>query len=251
MYTYNFTGKLEPENLITDFNLTSTIELRQRDFGIDGVSEIYVDRSDVKVAYKSDVNHLLKTSSNLETLKNFVQETVGLIINLYGYTHSLYLDVYILNVKCDKLKLDYTFGIKGELNINKSDTQAREEFNKLFSIFTSTNNSSLKEVFSDFHKAIKYPAITGQFCFRAIETIRTNYFEDTSDVDIERRRNNGWDAMITELGYIRQDFDEIMQYGVPNRHGIYPTITYPARERIMNFTRELIDRFIRVKLKIT
>ena len=251
MYTYVFEGKLEPENLITNFDLSSTISLQQRDFGIDGILDIVIKRASITVIYTSSIDHSLSASSNLETLENFVQDAVELVINLYGYVHSIYLDVYILNVKCEDLRIDYAFGIKGERNLSKSSSQALEEFNKLFSLFASVKNSSLKDVFSDFHKAIKYPAATGQFCFRAVEVIRTNYFEDPADKDEIRRRNNGWGDLRKKLGYRRQDFDEIMQYGVPNRHGIYPVITYPVRQRILNFTREVVDKFIQIKLGIS
>ena len=251
MYIYVFDGKLEPENLIKDFNLSSTILLQQRDFGIDGMLDIVINRTNVKVTYTSSIDHSLSTSSNLETLKNFVQEVVELVINLYGYVHSIYLDVYILHVKCEQLNIDYTFGIKGERNLNKSNQHALQEFNKLFSIFASVNNSTLKDVFSDFHKAIKYPAATAQYCFRAIEVIRTNFFENPTDTDKDRRLKNGWNDLRKELEYRKQDFGEIMRYGVPNRHGVYPTITYRVRQRILNLTREVIDRFIRIRLEIS
>jgi len=251
MYQYKFIGKLEPGNLITDFNLTATITLKQPDFGIDGTLDVNVNQTNIEVLYTSQVNHLSSASVNLETLKNYIQETTAFVIDLYGYVHSIYLDVYILKVKCNDLNIDYTFGIKGERNINKSDIEAKEEFDKLFGIFRSINNSLLKEVFSDFHRGIKYPAMTAQFCFRAIEIIRSNYFEDINEADQENRRNKGWEKLRTELGYNRKDFGEIEQFGIPNRHGIYPTITYAVRERIMNFTRQLINKFIDVKLKIS
>lgn len=250
MYTYIFTGKLEPENLIKSFNLTSAIDLEQPNFGIKGALVISIKNNHLEIVYTSQEDHSDKTSSNLETLKNYIQETVELLINLYGYVHSLALDVYILNVKCDKLGIDFEFGIKGEYNINKTEQEGSDEFKKLFSIFEPITNSPVKDVFSDFHKAIKHPSMTGQFCFRAIETIRMHYFDDSTNINIDQRRENGWDTLRSELSYQRADFDQVMQYGIPNRHGKYPAITYPVREQILNFTRQLIDKFIDVKLGV-
>lgn len=52
----------------------------------------------------------------------------------------------------------------------------------------------------------------------------------------------------TDYGYIEQfakaDYKEIESFAVPNRHGKYPAITYEQRQRIMNFTRKLIDNFL-------
>lgn len=248
MYTYKFVGKLEPENLIHDLKITSSVGLKHPNFGIEGNLSIVVDRTLIELTYHSELDHTANQNANLDTLKNFIQDTVQHVINLYGYCHSIALDVYLTSVTCTELNLDYRFGIKGELNINKSDKEVEREFNKLFSIFAKPQNSQLMAVFADFHKAIKYPATTAQFCFRAVETIRVGYFEDPSITNPDQRRKKGWETMNTELGYANKDFEEIMNHGIPNRHGVYPVITYPAREKIMNFTRGFIDKFIETKI---
>lgn len=250
MYTYRFIGKIEPENLIEDFNLKSEIHLQQIEFGIKGVLDIIIEREKIEVLYISEIDHTLETSANLETVKNSILDTVELLTNLYGFVHSIYLDVYILYVKCEELNIEHTFGIKGERNISKTSFEASQEFNKLFSIFTDQSNSNLKEVFSDFHKALKYPAMSAQFCFRAIEIIRQNYYENSLCNDDKKRRSEGWDLLRKELNYEINDFRLIQNYGIPNRHGNYPAITYDVRLQIMNFTRELIEKFIGIKLDV-
>ncbi len=248
-FIYIFTGKLQPEQLIKDLKIGAIFKSKHVEFDIEGEFSVVINSCDIKVIYKTEINHTHPASANLPTLKNFVQEQIDLIVNIYCYIHSIALDAYINKVECEKLNIDYTFGIKGEHNIEKDTREEKEEFDKLFKLFSNIKNSVLKDVFSDFRKAIRYPATTAQFCYRAIETARINFYEDRGIKNDSTRRNDSWRKLREELGYNREDFREIERFATPNRHGNYPAITYQKRERIMNFTRELIDKFINIKLK--
>jgi len=247
MYTYIITGKLQPEQGIQTLSIHTKFGIKHVEFNIEGEIEMEVSGSDIKLTYTTNIDHSQSDTANLETLKNILIEKVRLIINVFGYTDSFYLDVCLLNAKCEELNINWDFGIKGEYNINRNENDRKTEFNKIMSLFKGEDYSPyswLKDIFADFHNAIKYPAQTAQYCFRAIETIRQNYYEDRSNTDDRTRRDSGWNKLRTELGYMREDFREVERFGVPNRHGQYPIITYQDRERIMNFTRQLIDRFI-------
>jgi hypothetical protein len=117
-----------------------------------------------------------------------------------------------------------------------------------FGVLTSknivTNFSFLKDIFADFRRAGKYPPMTASFCFRAIEIIRKFGFEDQTILNEIDREKAGWKKTGELLGFKKSDSEEIRSFALPNRHGIYPTITYLQRERIMNFTRNVIDKFI-------
>jgi len=252
MYRYVVVGKLQPEQRIQDLNIYTKFGIKHKEFGVEGSLEMRVSGSSIELIYFTNINHSQPDTANLETLKNVLIEQVRLIINVFGYTDSFYLDVYLLNIKCEALHINWDFGIKGEFNINKSENERKTEFNKIMGLFKGEDYSSyswLKDVFTDFHNAIKYPAQTAQYCFRAIEIIRQNYYEDITNTNDDTRRNDGWGNLRTELNYTRQDFNEIERFGLPNRHGQYPAITYNERERIMNFTRRLIDRFVDKRLE--
>jgi len=245
------TGKLQPEQRIESLDIYTRFELRHIEFGIEGDTEMKVSGSDIKLIYVTETNHIQTDKPNLETLRNFLIEQVRLVINVFGYTDSFYLDVYLINIKCEELGLDWDFGIKGEYNINKNEKERKAEFDRIMNLFKAERNNEyswFKDVFADFHNAIKYPSQTAQFCFRAIETIRHNYYEDATDTNNDIRRNNGWENLRRDLNYRRQDFNEIERFGIPNRHGQYPVIKYEERENVMNFTRQLIDRFVDKRL---
>jgi hypothetical protein len=251
MHKYTITGKFQPEQRIQDLDIHTKFGLKHEEFNVEGDIEMKVIGSDIELVYTTETNHSQPDTANLETLKNILIEEVRLIINVFGYTDSFYLDVYLLNIKCEELNINWDFGIKGEYNINRNEQERKAEFDKIMSLFKGKDYSRyswLKDSFADFHNAIKYPAQTAQYCFRAIEIIRQNYYEDITNTDNDTRRNDGWRNLRTELNYTRQDFNEIERFGLPNRHGQYPAITYEVRKRIMNFTRQLIDRFVDKRL---
>lgn len=250
-YTYVITGNLQPANLIQFLKINTEFYLKHVEFCIEGRAVMQITGSEIKLTFETEKDHSRDKLANLETLRNILIEQVRLVINVLGYVDSFYLDVYLMNIKCDEINLDSNFGIKGEYNIIKNDNEKNEEFNRIMNLFVSKDYSKytwLKDVFFDFHNSIKYPSQTAQYCFRAIETIRCNYYEDITIVNDKTRREKGWDSLRLELNYSREDFKEIEKFGIPNRHGLYPVITYNERERIMNFVRQLIDRFLEQRL---
>jgi hypothetical protein len=244
-FKYLFLGKLEPKNIIKDFNLQVIGSFKSLDFDVEGDVDMRIKKNNLHLYYSSNIDHTTSTA-NLETLRNFIQDYIDSYINVYGYIHSLYLDAYLIKVKCKKLDLNYQFVTKGEFNlINKPQNNAQKEFDKIIKAQSKEEKLNLiRYVLWDFKHAIKYPAQTGQFCFRAIEGIRVNYYENLNIVDNDARRDESWGNLRKQLGYERNDFYFIEKYAIPNRHGAYPAITYSEREKIMNFTRELIDKFI-------
>lgn len=253
MYKYLIMGVLQPQNLIKRLEIHTVSQINHLDFNVNGNIEMDIVGSSIQLTFISKDNYLKSKTVNLETLKNILIEWVNFIINVFGYTDSFYLDAYLVNIKCKELDLDWDFGIKGEYNINRNEEERREEFNKIISLVQGKDYkkfSWIKDVFMDFHHAIRYPSQTGQYCFRAIETIRRAYYENPSILDDTKRRDEGWENLCKKLGYVREDFTQIEYYGIPNRHGYYPKIEYKEREHIMNFTRQLIDCFTRKCIKI-
>ena len=88
--------------------------------------------------------------------------------------------------------------------------------------------------------------MTAGFCFRAVETIRKFYFEDQSISNDDKRRERGWKELGETLGFKEADFKEIKDFALPNRHGEHRQISYEQRERIMNFTRSIINKLIQI-----
>ena len=113
-----------------------------------------------------------------------------------------------------------------------------------YNLFVFAEFYFIKDSLADFRRAIKYPAMTAGYCFRAIETIRKFHFENKGIHDNDKRRKDGWNKLRSSFDLTQSDFNEIENFTLSNRHGHYPSVTYPERERIMNFTRKIIDKTI-------
>jgi hypothetical protein len=251
-YTYKITGKLEPENLIDSLNIQNNVMIKHEEFNVEGFVEMKIVNSEILITYKSEIDHTDENSPNIQSLRNILMEQVTLVINIIGYVDSIYLDVYLFHIECKKLNLNERFITKGEYNVNKTIQEAISEFNKIYHLFDDNKQNRfiwIKDVFADFHYSIKYPAQTAHYCYRAIETIRNQYYDDNHLKQKGERIKDGWEKLNKDLNYIESDYQHVIEFGLPNRHGRYPAITYKQREAIMNFTRQLIDRFIAKRLE--
>ncbi len=244
MFKYIFTGKTYPERVNFSVGLELPFILKHLNFGLKSETSIKFKNSVITVELWSNVDHSKNANCNLETLKNIVEENVRLVVDAYCFVKSYSYDIEITRVLCTDLRIDYTFGVRGEWNITKDEQITNTEFTKILKLFDRPERVFLKDVFADFRRSIKYPGMTACFCFRAMETTRRFYFEDQTNTDKDKRRRDGWQKLRNEFNLKESDFTEIQKFALPNRHGDYPVISYQERERIMNFTRGIIERLI-------
>jgi hypothetical protein len=244
MYKYQLSGKIHPERV--DFTIGTKLPLciEHGEFGIKGKVVLEIRNSNITISFDSQTEYSSSDTGSLETLKNILEESVRMIVDAYGYVRSYAYEVEITNIKNLDSSLNYQFGVRGEWNILKDDESVDKEFSRILGLFTVPENAAIGDVLADFRRAIKYPSMTASFCFRAIETIRQHTFEDVSITNDDKRREDAWIKLRANLGFKKEDFDEIKTFALPNRHGKYPKITYQERERLMNFTRVIIDKVI-------
>lgn len=244
MYKYVFSGVIHPER--ADFSIAQEISLKLQNpsFGIDVDPILEIKKSRFTITFDSSKDYWNNPSCNTETLKNYVEDAVRLVVDIFCFVKSYNYDVEISTLVCNDLKMNQTFGVQGEWNLIKDDQETNEEFTKILKLIDRAERVFMKDVFADFRKSIKYPSMTASHCFRAIETIRKFYFENSAITDKDKKKKDGWEKMNTTLNYTEKDYSELKKFALPNRHGDYPLITYPERERIMNFTRTLIDDFV-------
>lgn len=246
MYSYIFSGKIHPERVNFSVGAELSFGLKHEDFGFEGTNFIKFENSAITIRLESNIDCSNNQACNLETLKNIVEENIRMVVDIHCFINSYSYDVEITHVICEALNIDYSYGVRGEWNIIIDGVTSSNNFTKIISLFDRPERIFLKDVLGDFRRAIKYPAMTASFCFRAIETIRKFYFEDVDDLDEDEKRKNGWTKLNQEFGLIEKDFNEIKKFAIPNRHGEFPSITYLQRESIMNFTRKIINKLFDV-----
>lgn len=232
-YTYKFKAVVYPSELMV--SAVVKLRLTYPDFDIDGELSVAINNSEIDIEYKTCRPYSKINTGEIETLKNFVEDAVRIIVDAICFSQSYYYDIYILNFISNS-GFEYKFYSRGEYNINKNgDVVTKEVSNILSKLDPSNSHTALALVLADFRMGMKYPKMTASFCFRAIETIRQYYFSDD------------WEKMREVLNLEKEDFNEILKFGKPNRHGVYPTIQYSERESIMNFTRLIIERVLSQK----
>ena len=244
MYTYVFTGKIHPERVNFSIGEKLPFILKHLNFGLDSKTSLKFENSVITIKLQSSTDHSKDENCNLETLKNIVEENVRTVVDAFCFVKSYSYDLEITKVICGELNIDYTFGVQGEWNIQKDEQTTNIEFTKILKLFDRPERIFMKDVLADFRRSIKYPGMTASFCFRAIETIRKYYFEDQAATNDNQRRKDGWQKLRSEFNLQESDFGEIQKFALPNRHGDYPAITYQERERIMNFTRGIIEKLM-------
>lgn len=228
-----------------DFSLDRSIQI-----------EIFVNDTNLKInlrivhskiclGFSSTTEYRQADTSPIETLKNKIESQVRIVVDAYCYVHSYGYSVEITDLLCEATDLYYMFGVRGEWNISKTSSISHTEFNKIIFLFSDPQSIKLTHVLADFNRAIKEPDATASYCFRAIEIIRQTWFEDVNDGDKNTRRDNGWKKMNAEFDKVKEDYQELEKFALPNRHGLYPLITYEEREKVMNFTRSIIDSLIK------
>ena len=194
IFEYAFKGKIHPERV--KFSAPSfSFGLQHENILLDGQGEISIEESIINIRFYSPTNHCDSETCNLETLKNFIEDVARCLVDTYCYVNSYAYDVEISSVHSTDLALDYIFGVKGEWDIEKDHEIANIEFDMIMALYAKPESQFIKDVLADFRRAIKYPSMTASFCFRAIETIRRNKFEDESIVENDKRRKNGWTAL--------------------------------------------------------
>lgn len=242
MYKYVLSGTVYPPR-VNFSTIPLSIRIEHADFGIRGDAELKIRDSAIELKFVSYTE-----VTDIPTLKNFLEEAIRMAVDAFCYVNSYSYDVDIEKIECEQLQLSHTFEVRGEYNIDRTVEEYNQEYLKLLSLFMQPNLTYFKDVFADFRRSIKYPAMTASFCFRAIEIVRKYMFENPSIVDENKKRKAGWLNLCNQLGYQKSDFEHIQSFATPNRHGKYPTITYRERERIMNFTRGLLDKCIEREL---
>lgn len=230
---YLLKAKIYPDGLAMTTATPMVLRLTQVDFGIDGELAVTFNGSDLDIQYETERKYSPENTSEIETLKNFIEDVVRIPVDAFGFVKSVGFDLCILNFEPESKAFSHQFIPRGEYSFTKDNKTAGEETLDILNKISIPKNISLIEILGDFRMGIKYPKMTASFCYRAIEIIRKKFFE------------NDWLKLRQKMNLKEEDFAEILKFGVPNRHGEYPVISGTQRERIMNFTRQIIENLIK------
>ena len=160
MYTYELSGKINPERVNFTIGTKLPLYIEHGGFNIKGEIILEIKESNISISFSSENIYSSANSGGLETLKNIIEEAVRMVVDSYCYVKSYAYEVEITDIKCKELNMEYIFGVRGEWNIVKDDSESNEEFTKIIKLFSDPQNTSMNLIFADFRRAIKYPSMT-------------------------------------------------------------------------------------------
>lgn len=245
MNKYIFSGTVYPERVnFTLSGLSSRykgLSVNSPDWGITGEFDFVVSNSKATITFISQSIYSHESDPNIETVKNFIEKISRVFVDTYCFVHSYNYDLIIDSVKCDETGLEFVFSVVGEIGY----VGENEKFLEYLDIFLQKQPNSFGDALADYRRSIKYPDMTAAYCLRALESIRRVHFDDPSITNDNKNDKDGWNQMAKTIGITTFDsFDLMQQFAKPNRHGLYPKITWEQRKIIMMFTRDVIQKSI-------
>lgn len=171
------------------------------------------------------------------TIRNQVEHFVGLITDTFAYLTGFSYAVTITSVLSPDSK-HHVFDVNVDAVSEKTDFENLDAtFNEIMAVYSTPAGDPLKRCMADFRRSLRNPEDSGFFCYRAVESLR-HYFADDTDDD------PGWETMRSQLDVAREDLMFIKQFADPRRHGTTAPITDDERAEVYSITWKVIDSYI-------
>jgi hypothetical protein len=236
---YRFVGRLLPERADVKL-LIPPFDYESKDKNFRGTVYLEIIYSQINVIFKttSEIN-------NINTLKNYIEDSVRLHVDAFGYLNGCGYDIEIIGM-LDTNNHEELFSV--DFNpIYKKRAERTKNFLKLLSLFNGTEQGNfLQLTFSDLREAIKKPKDTGFFCYRALESI-CQYF--ANQMNNSKSNSDVWEIMKSELNYSYDLKEEIKVKSDDIRHGKSVYTSGQDRDKLLEITWDIIDRFVKYLYK--
>jgi hypothetical protein len=238
-HSYIFFGKVFPERVNVYFSPPIVLNIKNEEAEIEGVLTIYVDLSQIAIRFES--KQIVK---NCYTLKNIIEDAIRMLLDTLGYTLGCGYDVEITSMIDSLGNPQIVFGVSIKPNIEEFKSKRPKTFQEIFPLFFDERGNYLRLCLSDLREAIRKPKDTGFFCFRAIESL-THYFANKNSLDKKKDSKKIWEIFKDEVGIIEEDIRSIMDYSDPVRHGGTINISPEERQKILDLTWEIVDKYVK------
>jgi hypothetical protein len=232
---YLVEGRVIPERV--DFNSPTigTSFTLENDVTVDVT--LYIIKSKIFVHIDS------KTEVQVPTLRNFLFEFVGDVINFAGFQHVLGISYELDSITNIDEGSTWLFGVDGFVfddttQLGNTLTFKANEFGKPYLLTPELlSNSYILRATFELRNSIRYPHFTALHCRLAIEAIR-NAFDSKNE-------NNGWKQLREILSVSRETIESFKDVATEQRHGRNLYQTWQQRRHCMQVAWEIVHRFIR------
>ena len=179
---------------------------------------------------------ITKGNTDLNTLKNLLEDHIRSMLDLIGYQQGVSFDVEIVSAVNSIDKTKCVFGIAIPV------LQQRRKDSQLNQLSTDTMIAIAKEphaqiVLADFREAMRIPTGTGFFCYRAIEAMMQSMRNGSEE-------KVAWPRLRERLRIDRGAIDYVKSHGDFPRHGRPSEISDSERAKVFEITDLAIERFL-------
>ncbi len=229
MNKYFITGKVVPERV--NFSLSK--------ISIDVIYESSTGKVPVKVSLSIQMSQVFMTIESSEkitdffTLKNQLQTTLDLSLDIYGYLYGVGYGSEITSLISEDHQVYIIYGVDiPSLENNKDRPLTYDQIINLFNVYNIHQNQ-LRLALLNFKLGIRYSADTGFYCYRAVEAIRKIFGEGSS----------GWEIMHSNLGTDRLWLIKLKKmHADEQRHGGSTFMSGEARTEMLANVQQIIDK---------
>jgi hypothetical protein len=210
------------------------------------IGEIEKDIKICSFKFNCDSSQILVIIDNtvLDQYSAFIlaKEISLTIITSLGYANGCGYGVEMINI-CDDNKLSSVYGVGVE---EMKSSNVIKDFAESLDI--AVQNIFYRFSIRDFTKAMTSEMECPFLCYRAIETIKSNFLTESTSSE-----SDAWESMHKKIGSKASDIMKIKPFADPIRHGNYTEFKetdHVQRVEILKITKDTIDRFKQYLMKV-
>jgi hypothetical protein len=177
---------------------------------------------------------IMKGTTDLETLKNTIEDLVRAEVDACGYILGRGYDVEITS--CLGPEGRHTVFAVGIDEIEQMQIERPLQFSDLRPIVMESRH--LRRALADLRQSIRSPFDTGFFCYRAVECLRQYFVEQGYSGD-----KASWDRLRDVLRVDKAWIMEIKKHSDAPRHGKIADVSGNDRVSMMKLAWKVVDRF--------
>ena len=230
MPSFTFFGKVLPERATLGISRPIRTKVQFSDGNVYDIKiHIHVNQviTTVKTSEDSDID--------IPSLRNYVEEVIRAMIDMAGYLNGIGYDFEMISVINNDTDESRVFGV--QLPITDGDPIKRAaRFNELIAYLSKS--PFLPAALADLREAIKSPADTGVFSFRALQTIMQAFRNP------KESEGQAWKRMIQELNLDNGLRKFMGRHSGDRRHGKPVHISWEDRKAVLRRAWLVVDRYI-------
>ena len=233
-HTYIFAGRVVPERALLDVS-----EVRLHTSATEDVPEgdlfIEVLKSQISARFIGSAE-----VTNIFTLRNIVEDSARMLLDVAGYFYGYGYDVEIVQMIRPSTSQKQIFGIDVPA-LKGMVATAGIQVNDIFKALAKPQGDYLRHALADLREAIKSPKDTGFFCYRAIESLKNSCIQRNQGAD------EGWGLFRTTYSLDKSEIMGIKAFADDVRHGNYSKakgMTDRDRAETFRKTWNIVNKYI-------